>query len=744
MASDPDGDALAYALIDATSATTTCTSIGSAVSYVSADAWPGVPLSGTNPIKVAAGTYSFNNTDGQLSFFPNALQRAVVVYNIREYRGGVLVGTSQREMTVLVTGSCSSVTPCSGMPSAWTYVYDSVCSAADTLTLTGYSCAGVTMQWEWSADGATWSIIAGATGAECPTASAPGPYYRCHFVCISSGQSAYSGVICRAAGTAGNLSVLAELPSGTSCSAVNFEMKACSMSSGGTIRTYFGDGTSALSGVLAAPGVPIAYLTHNYSFPGTYTIKHVLYSGTSAIDSVSYPLTYNFCFTRHVQFYTDNNSNCVYDAGDNVNFLPVTTEIDSNGVPLDTVVATGGFYYTCHGGPGTVYTYRVIGTSPGLSVTCPATAVLTDVAGPTSYLPGSLQFGLQCTGASVFDLSQLVSFRAGRHTGLAHIVVMNAYCAASGDSVSMSYSPDYTFASSFPAPAAVYGNHVKWALPPLSATSGVFNINATFHESPVWLTPGDTVASDYTTYPVIGDIAPANNVSHRIDTVFSSWDPNAISVSPEGYIAAGTELTYTIDFENMGNAPAENIHILDTLSEHLIPGSIQVTGASAAMNLIISASGGYTVVKFDFPGINLPDSSHHNECHGMVVFKAKTRTGLPPGTLIPARAGIYFDDNEVVMTNTVTNIIHIPSTVTSVDRENVIIYPNPATSEVSILAASNTYDEAIITNTVGQIMVQKDLSGSTNVLDIQSLKPGMYYVTLRGRNGTTTGKFLKL
>jgi hypothetical protein len=71
--------------------------------------------------------------------------------------------------------------------------------------------------------------------------------------------------------------------------------------------------------------------------------------------------------------------------------------------------------------------------------------------------------------------------------------------------------------------------------------------------------------------------------------------------------------------------------------------------------------GSHTVVKFDFPGINLPDSSHHGYCTGFVQFNVMTRSGLADGTVLPDRAGIYFDDNEVILTNTVTNTILIPS-----------------------------------------------------------------------------------
>jgi hypothetical protein len=79
------------------------------------------------------------------------------------------------------------------------------------------------------------------------------------------------------------------------------------------------------------------------------------------------------------------------------------------------------------------------------------------------------------------------------------------------------------------------------------------------------------------------------------------------------------------------------------------------------MNVTYLHFGTHTAVKFEFPNIKLLDSSHHNQCTGFVKFNVKARAGLADGTVIADRAGIYFDDNEVVMTNSVTNTVVIPS-----------------------------------------------------------------------------------
>ena len=96
---EPPGDSLRYYLVPAIDAST-----GSSVTYVA-------PYTATAPLAVATGTFSFSNSTGQLSFTPNAIQKSLVVYNVEEYRGGVLQGTSQREMTIVVLNTCTSSPP---------------------------------------------------------------------------------------------------------------------------------------------------------------------------------------------------------------------------------------------------------------------------------------------------------------------------------------------------------------------------------------------------------------------------------------------------------------------------------------------------------------------------------------------------------------------------------------------------------------------------------------------------------
>lgn len=97
---DPDGDSLVFHLVAGQSGTTTLTP-GGLVTYLGTFT-PTAPLT--------ASSWVFDPATGQISFYPTATQRALVVYNIEEYHAGAFRGTSQREMTFLIQ-TCTNTPP---------------------------------------------------------------------------------------------------------------------------------------------------------------------------------------------------------------------------------------------------------------------------------------------------------------------------------------------------------------------------------------------------------------------------------------------------------------------------------------------------------------------------------------------------------------------------------------------------------------------------------------------------------
>ncbi|MCW3124148.1 MAG: hypothetical protein JWQ38_3640 [Flavipsychrobacter sp.] len=126
---DIDGDVLSFKLVTGMDGTTG-TARGTPVTYLGGH---------TSTAPLTTSSFSFDNLTGQISFYPNALQRSLVVYNIEERRGGTLIGTCQREMTFLVL-TCSNVAASGGLTSATNGVIDDsthfhVCEGAGAFSM---------------------------------------------------------------------------------------------------------------------------------------------------------------------------------------------------------------------------------------------------------------------------------------------------------------------------------------------------------------------------------------------------------------------------------------------------------------------------------------------------------------------------------------------------------------------------------------------------------------------------------
>ena len=95
-ASDVDGDSMVYTLIPSKHTTSTN------VPYIA-------PYSAANPIATASG-FNFNSSTGQASFTPTTNQIGIVAVMVSEYRAGVLIGSTIRDMQVIVL-NCVNQTP---------------------------------------------------------------------------------------------------------------------------------------------------------------------------------------------------------------------------------------------------------------------------------------------------------------------------------------------------------------------------------------------------------------------------------------------------------------------------------------------------------------------------------------------------------------------------------------------------------------------------------------------------------
>jgi uncharacterized repeat protein (TIGR01451 family) len=533
------------------------------------------------------------------------------------------------------------------------------------------------------------------------------------------------------------------VPVDTNCSISQFNVAVCSGDF--SVSSFFGDGASDSS---YFPGLT-GSVFHTYATTGAYTVKQIIYRSGTAIDTTIYTYYYTNCQSLPIKFYLDDDSDCTFSAStDRYAETAVAVEVDSSGVVLDTLSATSGLYYHALGTTGDVYAFKVLSTATtGFAVICPHSGEVYDTIGlatPVKY------FGLAC-GGDGFDLSVNASMIAGRHIAYANILVSNSHCTAENATLTMHFSPKYVLdtTATFPSPLSHSGTTITWNI---DSVSGISTDSLYFHAAftiptSTWLTEGDTVHSDYTVTPMAGDIDTTNNFVALVDTVKGSYDPNYIDVQPSGYISAGTTLHYAINFENTGNDTAFNIHVMDTLPNTVDMHSLRIVAASAVMNtMLFTDSLHHNIVKFDFPGIDLLDSSHHAGCNGSVFFTINTKTGLPDGTTIPNHAGIFFDYNPVVMTDTVVNIIGTPKSthVQSVTTPDVMLFPNPANNTLILQTAGAAYRFLTISNSIGTPVMQHAISGTTSTINVQSLPAGVYIVALKGDHTATVVRFTKL
>lgn len=531
----------------------------------------------------------------------------------------------------------------------------------------------------------------------------------------------------------------------TNCSNTQFTIVPVTYSAGLSVKTWFGNGVIHTSSFTSSG---IAWLTNTYTCQGDYLVKHVLYNGTIAVDSVTYPYTYQFCRSLPITVYADNNGNCVYnESADDIISVPITFAVDSAGVPIDTVSCTGHLSYDVRGPIGTIYTFHAIDIPAGLQLVCPATGLvnhtLTTVSGSqVKYL------GLRCASVTGRDFRLFTSFKAGIHAFAGSILAQNLYCPPSPATLSMHLSPKYINALQFsPTPTTISGTTATWSLSDLSAISQTtFTINARIEKTiGMGIVFGDTVITHYSITPITGDANPSDNMVVRIDTVKAGFDPNDISVSPSGCLNPDqTKLTYTIRFENTGNDTAYNIYVLDTLPAGLEPKSMRILATSARMNTYFKKVGAQTIVRFEFLNIKLPDSTHHTLNKGMFVYTIARNASLPAGSTINHRVSIYFDYNDPVLTNTAENTIGCPVLVNEVaPQARAEVLPNPATNELYIITPGSQYTSCTITNSIGQVLLTESIIADNTKINISTLPAGLYYVTLRGER-TEVHKIVKL
>jgi hypothetical protein len=198
---------------------------------------------------------------------------------------------------------------------------------------------------------------------------------------------------------------------------------------------------------------------------------------------------------------------------------------------------------------------------------------------------------------------------------------------------------------------------------------------------------------------------PHNDLDPIVDiycgVVTGSYDPNDKQGFPLGITENTTSclcLRYrsntVIRFQNTGTDTAFTVIIRDTLDTDLDIFSVR-SGVSSH-NYTFKMYGP-RVLEWRFDNIMLPDSNVNEPAsNGFVTFKVNQNRNLADGTQLTNTAGIYFDFNEPIITNTTLhtvnrNVLGIATGVNSqpkkVVSKSLKVYPNPATNQLTVSSA---------------------------------------------------------
>ncbi|MFZ4740040.1 MAG: T9SS type A sorting domain-containing protein [Bacteroidales bacterium] len=102
---------------------------------------------------------------------------------------------------------------------------------------------------------------------------------------------------------------------------------------------------------------------------------------------------------------------------------------------------------------------------------------------------------------------------------------------------------------------------------------------------------------------------------------------------------------------------------------------------------------------------------------------------------------LYYNGKKV---NPIIRIHGLSVGINEVEKENVKVYPNPANNSITFNTGLYHVFKLTIFNTIGQIVLQKQIIAPNTTLNIQSFQSGMYYYTLiNNKAKVISGKFVK-
>ena len=506
-------------------------------------------------------------------------------------------------------------------------------------------------------------------------------------------------------------------------------------------QSYLFISTSTSSSVVWSDGYTGAYYPNPLS---NTTYGYIVTSpiGCSSSGTIVTPASNN-CYTVSGTVYVDLNGDCIFNNNDYTLSSVWVDLTDANGNWVgyyDYTSSTG--QYTISAPAGTYY-FDVNGYYVNnYATTCPASgfSITIDAANPNPVVdfymtPPAPSQDLSVTMHNIttftpgFPFWTMATYCNDGTIPMSGNLVMNydqnlSYISGSSTSLTSHDAVNHTLTWSFTnlAPGACYTVYPDFT----TATTAVL---------------GSIMSNIVVVNPIPGDVTPANNTAYVLDTVVGSWDPNDKAVFPNGDITVNDkDHHYTIRFQNEGTAPAVKVVVRDDLDNNLDIRTLR--NVSASHNFVLTVENTDELV-FTFDNIMLPAKEDDEEgSQGNIHFSISQNENLPLGTVIENTAGIYFDFNEPVITNTTQNTIVEKTTGIKESKSALLvnIQPNPSNGMFNLQTEANM-QSLVVYNMLGKTVFEaKDLAASKAFLNLSHLTKGMYLIKIETDKGNTVEK----
>jgi uncharacterized repeat protein (TIGR01451 family) len=468
---------------------------------------------------------------------------------------------------------------------------------------------------------------------------------------------------------------------------------------------------------------------------GYFNVRVTDSNGCTGYDNywLDEPVSCDVRIRGHV--YNDFNGNCIQDNGE-------------GGVANVIIRTVSGNYYASTDNNGNYeiqadagnYTINAF-TPPFWNQICPSapTSISVNAATPGNIYNGN-NFYFQPD--SIFNDIQVYLSSGPARPGFPitwYLNVRNVGTTALSPTLIFHHDAQSTYSSSSPNGAySIAQKTVTWNVPLLAPqTNRSFYVYGTMGLTSAL---GDSVRADAAANISGIDVNLSNNTDFYARLITGSYDPNDKLVEPrgtgeQGFITSDdSTFHYTIRFQNSGTDTAFTVVVRDTLDPSLDVTTFKLDAVSHPMTYEISGTG---IVTFRFDNILLPDSFVNEPAsHGLISYFINRKQDLAMGTRIENTAGIYFDFNLPIITNTTVNTL-FDATVGIKEQQALLfsVSPNPSSdrSQVSFALASSQSVRLLV----------QDLSG--RVLHIQNfgvLSSGEHQLILdRGKLGLSSGVY---